>query len=155
MQKVPKCSRILQNACRMLQNVPECMQIHEHACNYISLHAVTWAYMQLHKLAWCYMSLHAVPWACMQFPELACSSLNFNEVQWAYMVFPEIACSCMSLYAVPFYVWAAHKNFAVLVEKEKLSTWLLSKCGDAGRSKSWCQQPGSRRQDIWAWVIRG
>ena len=51
----------------------------------------------------------------MQFPELACSSLNFNEVQWAYMKFHELACSFMRLHAVPFFVWAAHKNFAVLV----------------------------------------
>ena len=31
------------------------------------------------------------------------------------MQFPELACSFMSLHAVPFFVWAAHKNFAVLV----------------------------------------
>ena len=41
------------------------------------------------------MSLHKVPWACMQFHELACSF--------------------MTLYAVAVFVWAAHKNFAVLV----------------------------------------
>ena len=41
------------------------------------------------------MSLYAVTWACMQLHDLACSSL--------------------SLHAVPFVVWAAHKNFAVLV----------------------------------------
>ena len=41
------------------------------------------------------MSLHVVLWPCMQFNELACSY--------------------MSLHAVPFFVWAAHKNFAVLV----------------------------------------
>ena len=52
--------------------------------------------MQLHKLTCSYISLHAVTWACMQLHELSCSSL--------------------SLHAVTFIVWAAHKNFAVLVE---------------------------------------
>ena len=69
------------------------MQSHKLACSYMSLHAVTQACMLLRKLACSYMSLHSVLWACMQFHELA----------------------CMSLYAVPFFVWAAHKNFAVLV----------------------------------------
>ncbi len=31
------------------------------------------------------------------------------------MKFQELVCNFMSLYAVPFFVWAAHKNFAVLV----------------------------------------
>ena len=31
------------------------------------------------------------------------------------MKFYELTCSYMSLYAVPFFVWVAHKNFAVLV----------------------------------------
>ena len=52
--------------------------------------------MQLHNLAFIYMSLHAVPWACMQFFDLACSYI--------------------SLLALPFFVWAAHKNFEVLVD---------------------------------------
>ena len=64
------------------------MQLHKLACSYISLHAVTWNCMQLHELACSYMNLHAVTWACMQLHELACSS----------------------------FVWAAHKNFAVLVK---------------------------------------
>ena len=33
----------------------------------------------------------------------------------------ELACSSLSLHAVPFFVWAAHKNFAVLVLKASLS----------------------------------
>ena len=45
-------------------------------------------------LAWSYISLQEVPLACMQF---------------------------MSLYAVPSFVWAAHKNFAVLVFFWRLS----------------------------------
>ena len=51
--------------------------------------------MQLHKLACSYMSLHAATWACMQPHKLACNYI--------------------SLHAVPFFVWAAHENFAVLV----------------------------------------
>ena len=49
-----------------------------------------------------YMSLHSVLWACMQFHEIA----------------------CMSLYAVPFFVWAAHKNFAVLVHKSRFKRFI-------------------------------
>ena len=45
---------------------------------------------------------------------------------WLHKVPPcskvhELAHSSMSLYAVPFFVWAAHKNFAVLV----LTEWML------------------------------
>ena len=108
-QNVPEC---VQNVLESIQNVQKCMQIHELACNYRSLHSVTYAYMQLHKLALSYMSLHAVH-------ELACSSLKFHDVQWANM-------NSMCLHAVPFFVWAAHKNFAVLVKPQrslKLNTW--------------------------------
>ena len=45
----------------------------------------------------------------------ACSHISLYAVQWAYMKFHELACSFLSLHAVPFFVWAAHKNFAVLV----------------------------------------
>ena len=61
--------------------------------------------MQSHELACSYTSWHAGPWACMLFPDQA------------NMKFHELACSSMSLYAVPFLVWAAHKNFALLVSK--------------------------------------
>ena len=44
------------------------------------------------------MSLHAALWAYMKFHELTWSSMCF-----------------MSLHAVSFFVWAAHKNFEVLV----------------------------------------
>ena len=87
----------------------------------MSLHAVPWAYMKLHELACNFMQflslseqltrMHAGPWACIQVHELvqvhelACSSLSIHEVTWA----------CMPFHAVPFFVWAAHKNFAVLV----------------------------------------
>ena len=40
------------------------------------------------------------------------------KLAYSYMQFPELACSYMSLHAVPFFVWAAHKNFAVLVSWE-------------------------------------
>ena len=59
--------------------------------------------MQLHKLARSYISLHWVTCSCMQAHELAC------------MQFPKLSWSSMSLHPVPFLVWAAHKNFAVLV----------------------------------------
>ena len=51
----------------------------------------------------------------MQLLELACSSLTLHSVQWVYMKFHELACSFMRMYAVPIFVWEAHKNFAVLV----------------------------------------
>ena len=65
--------------------------------------------MQLHYLACGYISLHVSPWAYMQFPEFTCS---LHELTCSLH---ELACSSMSLYAVPFFVWAAHKNFEVLV----------------------------------------
>ena len=83
------------------------MQLHELACSYMSLHAVTEAYMQLHKVACSYMSLLAVTWTCMHLHELACSFMSLHTVSWACMQFHELACSS--------FVWAAHKNFAVLV----------------------------------------
>ena len=60
----------------------------------------------------------------MQVHERACSSLSLHEVPWAYMKFHELACSFMSLYAVSFFVWAAHKNFEVLVCYVPHSTFL-------------------------------
>ena len=47
--------------------------------------------------------------------------MSLYAVPWAYMKFYKLAYSSMSLYAVPFFVWAAHKNFAVLV----LTEWML------------------------------
>ena len=63
------------------------MQLHKLACCYMSLHAVTQAYMQLHKLACSYMSLHAVTLACMQLHELAYSSMILHAVPRACMQF--------------------------------------------------------------------
>ena len=64
-------------------------------------------------------SRNAVPWPCIHFHEHACSSMQVlmscHAVPWVYMKYHELACSSMSLYAVPLFVWAAHKNFAVLV----------------------------------------
>ena len=71
--------------------------------------------MQFPELTWNSMNLHEVSWACMQFPELTWSFMSLHEVSWGCMQFHELACSFKSLYAVPFFVWAAHKNFAVLV----------------------------------------
>ena len=51
----------------------------------------------------------------------ACSSLSLHQVPWAYMKFHELAWRYMSLYAVPFFVWAAHKNFAVLVKQHNIN----------------------------------
>ena len=62
--------------------------------------------MQLHKLACSYLSLHAVTWACMQLHELACSSLSWH--------------------AFPSFVWAAHKNFAVLVSYAFITVYFLA-----------------------------
>ena len=69
-----------------MQYVPECMQ-NVPACS--KMHADLWACMQVHELACNYISLH---------------------VQLLKLV-----CNYISLHAVPFIVWAAHKNFAVLV----------------------------------------
>ena len=85
----PECSRMFQNACRIFQNVPECMK-NVPKC------------MQNFKK--CSRKFKTVP-ECM------------HEVPWAKMKFQELVCSfmSMSMYAVPFFVWAAYKNFAVLV----------------------------------------
>ena len=45
---------------------------------------------------------------------------------WAYMKFHELAFSFMTFYAVPFFVWAAHKNFEVLVHLRSCLSSLLS-----------------------------
>ena len=106
-QKVPECSR-------RFQNVPEGFRMHADpwACMQISdpwacMQAGPWVCMPLHKLVCSYISLRV--------HEFASSSLSLHEVPWAYVKFHELACSFMSLYAVPFFVWAAHKNFDVLV----------------------------------------
>ena len=61
------------------------------------------------------MSLHAGSWACMQVHELACTSLSLHAIPWACIQFPKLSWSSMRLYAVIFFVWAARKNFTVLV----------------------------------------
>ena len=76
----------------------------------ISLQAVI-----LHKHAWSHTSLHAGAWACIQFPRLTWSYMSLHAVSWSCMPLHE-------LYAVPLFVWAAHKNFAVLVAL----SWALS-----------------------------
>ena len=65
------------------------MQLHKLACSYISLHAVTKAYMQLHKLACSYISWHTVPWAsCVQFPELSWSLyIKLHKFACSYIIF--------------------------------------------------------------------
>ena len=45
----------------------------------------------------------------------AFSSRSLHEVPSACMQFHELTWSSMSLHAIAFFVWAAHKNFAVLV----------------------------------------
>ena len=42
-----------------------------------------------------------------------CSRVHADP--WACMLLHKLACSYISLHTVPFFVWAAHKNFAVLV----------------------------------------
>ena len=58
---------------------------------------------------------HTILWAYIKFLELAYNSISLHKVPWACMQFHELACSFMTLYAVAVFVWAAHKNFAVLV----------------------------------------
>ena len=57
------------------------------------------------------ISLHAVPWAWMQFYELELNSLSLNAVSRAFMQFHISMIKVLPYFAV----WAAHKNFAVLV----------------------------------------
>ena len=52
---------------------------------------------------------------CMQFHELVCRSIWLHTDAWACLQFHELICSS-------FFVWAAHKNFAVLVEQIKHKT---------------------------------
>ena len=98
------------------------MQLHKLTCSYISLHAVTWACMQFPELACSSLSLHAVPWTLMKFNELTWSSMSLHEVPEACMQFHELACSFKTFYEVTVFVWAAHKNFAVLVERTQVCT---------------------------------
>jgi len=84
-----KCSRMSQNVCRMFQNVPECMK------NIQNVLACSRQYAECVRMFQNVCRMHADPWVCLQLHMLACRS--------------------MSLHAVSFYVWAAHKNFAVLL----------------------------------------
>ena len=61
--------------------------------------------------------------------------MTLHAVPWAYMKFHELACSYMSLYADPFFVWAAHKKFAVLVPLDmQIQTNLLLKLPQNGEN---------------------
>ena len=86
--------------------------------------------MQLHKLAHIYVRLHRVTEAYMKIHEFAC-------ISWACMQFNELACSFMSLHAVPFIVWAAHKNFAVFAILNLLS---LLELWSKALSNTWLAQ---------------
>ena len=96
--------------------------------------------MQLHKLTCSYISLHGVTWA-------SCRSMSLHAVQWAYMKFNDLTWSFMSLYAVPFFVWAAHKNFAVLVGEGFGSKWFRYKSQIVG-----CQRVQAIAINHLAWI---
>ena len=59
--------------------------------------------------------MHADPWACIQLHKLACGYISLHAVTYDCMQLHKLACNYISLHAVPFFVWAAHENFAVLV----------------------------------------
>ena len=84
-------SRMIQNACRMFKNACRMSQ-NVPEC-----------------MQECSRMFQNIP-KCMQIHELACSYINLHAV------ISLNACPSMSLHAVPFFVWAAHKNFVVLVE---------------------------------------
>ena len=89
MQNVPECPRMYAECSRMFQNVPECMK------NIQNVLACSRQYAECVRMFQNVCRMHADPWVCLQLHMLACRS--------------------MSLHAVSFYVWAAHKNFAVLL----------------------------------------
>ena len=124
---------------RVTQGLPKVTQIYQRlpkvACISMRLKA-------FNELAWSSKSRNAAPWPCLQFHEFACSYISLHAVErdacsymsmhavpWAYMKYQELACSFMSLYAVSFFVWAAHKNFAVLVLEEIQMPKALDKSG--------------------------
>ena len=122
-QNVPECSRTLKlklkisdrhyikskvvpEGSRRFQNVLEGSRRFQNAHRSMGLHA-DFRSMSLH--ADCRsMSLLAGPWACME----------LHKLTWNYITCMQVHELTWSLYAiaVPFFVWAAHKNFEVLVE---------------------------------------
>ena len=105
------CMHAVQRGCMI--------KVHELSCNSMCLHPVPWACMQFHELAYSSMTLYAVPLACMQFHELKRSSKSLHTDRWACMRCHELSCSsmtCTKFHTVPYFsVWAAHKNFAMIV----------------------------------------
>ena len=92
-------SRMFKNVCKMFQNVPECMQ-NVPECS-----------RMYEKYPECSSMFQTVCRVCQNVPKCmqnACRSMSLPAVTYA-------CCRSMSLHAVSFYVWAAHKNFAVLV----------------------------------------
>ena len=105
---------MFQNACRMFQNAPECRQnVPECIHNVPECSGMLMNACRMFKNVPECTQIHA--WACIQVHELACSSMSLHTVPWACMKFHEVTWSSMGLHAVAFFVWAAHKNFAVLV----------------------------------------
>ena len=107
--------RMFKNACWMFQNFQVCMQVHELACSYINLHEVP-ACSRMHAEcsrmhAEC-LRMHA---ECSRIFRYACRSMSLHAGPWACMQLHNLAWSFMRLCTVPFFVWAAHKNFEVLV----------------------------------------
>ena len=101
---------------RMSQNVPDCSRMFQNVPECV----------QIHELECSYISLHT------------CSYIRLHELH-------EHACSSLSLHAVPFFVWAAHKNFAVLVgENEQFELWVEWAVGYVV----------SEQSAMWWWPIR-
>ena len=114
-QNVQECSRMFKNVqecSRMLtvskskswnNNVMQLNSIYVHSLGCPRLPKVAEGCRRLPKVRW-----HAVLWDCRHFNGLACSSKSRNAVPWPCI-------TSMIFHAVPLFVWAAHKNFAVLV----------------------------------------
>ena len=103
---VHNACRMFQNACRMFQNAQESMQNFPEC----SFRMFQNAHRMFQNVQVWYIGSHGGPWACMQFPELTWSFMSLQALLWVC-----IQCSFMGFYAVPFFVCAAHKNFAVPV----------------------------------------
>ena len=99
----PRLSKVTQCYLRILkvtQGYPRLPKVNQdYPKGYPRLPKATQGYTWLTK------ALHELAWAC------------------ACMKSYELACSSMSLYAVPFFVWTAHKNFALLVVINLPNLW--------------------------------
>ena len=70
--------------------------------------------------------------------------MSLHSVPLTFMKFNELACRFMSLYAVPFVVCAAHKNFAVLVYQSTPSCLKFRVGVGGGGPCDYCVSPVQR-----------